>query len=112
MSPAWNMRGRHVDVHIPGLCDVEVAAGLRRGMASGAVPPERAAEALRNYLDLRLIRHGHEALMTRILGLRHNFSAYDATYVALAERLGAALLTGDRALARAIRAHTDLSVLT
>jgi len=101
-----------VDVHVPGLCDVEVGAGLRRGMASGAVAQDRAGEALRNYLDLRLIRHGHASLMARVLALRHNFSAYDATYVALAERLGAPLLTGDRALARAIQAHTSVSVLT
>ncbi|MEO7374697.1 MAG: type II toxin-antitoxin system VapC family toxin [Terrimesophilobacter sp.] len=31
----------------------------------------------------------------------HNLSSYDAAYVALAERLGAPLITGDARLARA-----------
>lgn len=40
-----------------------------------------------------------------------NFSAYDAAYVALAEHLGASLLTADHRLASAARANTNLSVL-
>jgi predicted nucleic acid-binding protein len=46
-----------------------------------------------------------------MLALRDNFSAYDATYVALAERLDAILVTGDAPLARAVRAHLDLEVV-
>jgi predicted nucleic acid-binding protein len=45
-----------------------------------------------------------------MLQLRHNFSAYDATYVALAEQLDAELLTADQRLARAVRAHTSVLV--
>jgi len=45
------------------------------------------------------------------LGLRHNFTAYDATYVALAEALGATLLTADLRLARAVRTHTAVDVM-
>ncbi|GIU99080.1 MAG: hypothetical protein KatS3mg014_0696 [Actinomycetota bacterium] len=47
----------------------------------------------------------------RILDLRANSSAHDATYVALAERLDAALLTGDDGLRRAARSRTRLAVL-
>lgn len=99
------------DLHVPALCDVEVVAGLRRALAHRAVSAERAGLALADYLDLPLTRHGHLTLVPRILELRDNFSAYDATYVALAERLGAAVLTGDEGLRRAIRRHTDLTVL-
>jgi len=49
--------------------------------------------------------------MGRILALRRNFSVYDATYVALAEQLGAALLTADLALARATTAQTRVAIL-
>ena len=56
-------------------------------------------------------RHGHEALLPRVLELRSNFGAYDACYVVLAERLGAELLTADERLARAVRAHTAIGVL-
>jgi len=51
-------------------------------------------------------------LLERILSLRHNFSAYDASYVALAELLDAEIVTADAALARAIRTHSRLRVLS
>ena len=92
---------RETDLHVPELCDVEVTAALRRGALFGALSESRAEEALSDYLDLPLARHGHQTLLPRILGLRANFTSYDAAYVALAERLEAPLLTADRRLARA-----------
>ncbi len=99
LGPA--LTSRETELHVPALCDVEVTAALRRGILLGALAEPRAEQALTAYLDLPLIRHGHQALLPRILGLRANFSAYDATYVALAERLEAPFLTADRRLARA-----------
>ncbi len=99
------------DLHIPALCDVEVAAVLRRYLLAGRLSAHRAAEALKDYLDLPLTRHGHQLLLSRILALRDNFSPYDACYVALAEHLGAALFTADEALTRAARAQLGLPVL-
>jgi len=44
--------------------------------------------------------------MRAVLQLRENFSAYDATYVALADKLGVTrLVTCDESLARALRLH-------
>jgi predicted nucleic acid-binding protein len=100
-----------VDLRVPALCDVEIAAGLRRALLGALVPPERAQLALDHYLLLPLTRHGHQALLGRVLGLRSNFSAYDACYVALAEVLGAELLTADERLSRAVRTHTAVGVL-
>jgi predicted nucleic acid-binding protein len=68
-------------------------------------------EALEDYRDLPLARHAHTELMPRAFGLRFNFTAADAMYVALAEILDAALLTADHALAKSASAHTRLSVL-
>jgi len=99
------------DLHAPALCDVELAAALARFLRAGLLSPERAAEALRDYLDLPLARHGHEALLARIVSLGRNLSVYDATYVALAERLGAGLVTLDGQLARAVTAHSWIPVL-
>jgi predicted nucleic acid-binding protein len=87
---------------------VEVASALRRLLLRGDVSQDRAEQALHDYLDLPLSRSGHRALLGRVLSLRTNFSAYDATYVALAERLGARLLTSDEALARAVQRHTAI----
>jgi predicted nucleic acid-binding protein len=61
----------------------------------------RADQAIEDLLDLRLNRYPHIVLLSRIWELRHNLSAYDAAYVALAERLGASLLSRDRRLASA-----------
>jgi predicted nucleic acid-binding protein len=57
------------------------------------------------------MRHGHQSLLTRVLELRENFTAYDAAYVALAEQLRANLLTADEPLARAVRLLTAITVL-
>lgn len=100
-----------VDLHVPALCDVGVASGLRGAMIRRALTEERAIEALEDYLDLPLTRHGHAASMRRLFDLRANFSAYDATYVALAEVIDAELLTADDRLARAVGAHTGVALV-
>ena len=105
------VRASDADLHVPALCDVEVAAGLRRGLLGGALSEERLAQAVEDYLDLPLTRHGHQQLLSRVLNLSDNFSAYDATYVALAEQLGGELLTADEGLARAARMHTGVATL-
>lgn len=105
------IRAPDAELHVPALCDVEVAAVLRRGLLTARLGPPRAAEALEDYFDLPLTRHGHQRLIERALALRDNFSAYDATYVALAERLGAVLVTADGRLARAARTHLEVEVL-
>lgn len=99
-----------VDLHAPALCDVEVTGALRRALLRGLVSATRAEVALSDYLDLPLRRHGHGALLGRILALRRSFSVHDACYVALAERLRADFLTGDWSLGRAVRAHLGLRV--
>lgn len=104
------VRDPEADLHAPALCDVEVVAALRRGIAQRLFPQARAREALEDYLDLPLTRHGHVGLLARVFELRANFSAYDATYVALAETLKAELLTGDRPLRRAVEAHTRIQL--
>ena len=64
-----------------------------------------------DYVDLPLARHGHLALLPRILGLASTLSAYDATYAALAEALDADLMTADDRMARALSAHTELRLV-
>lgn len=88
-------------LHAPHLLDVEVAQVLRRYSAVGEMDPARAEQGLRYLADLPMIRHPHTFLLGRIWELRHNFTAYDAVYVALAEALSAPLVTRDQRLARA-----------
>lgn len=88
-------------LHVPHLADVEVAQALRRYARDGELDASAAAVALEDLAALDLERHAHEPLLNRIWALRHNLSAYDAVYLALAEALDAVLLTCDARLARA-----------
>jgi len=90
---------RNETLHAPHLLDLEVTQVLRRLAMQGVVSAHRADEAVRDLLDLRITRYPHLLLLTRIWQLRHNFSAYDAAYIVLAEKLGAALVTRDARLA-------------
>ncbi|MGC1449133.1 MAG: type II toxin-antitoxin system VapC family toxin [Candidatus Sulfotelmatobacter sp.] len=92
---------RNETLHTPHLLDLEVVQVLRRLAWQGLVPARRADEAIRDLLDLRMTRYPHPVLVPRIWQLRHNVSAYDAAYIVLAEKLGAALVTRDRRLASA-----------
>lgn len=105
-------RASDIQLHVPALCDVEVVAVFRRLLSRGELSEDRIAESLQDYLDLPLTRHRHEGLLERVLQLRENFSAYDATYVALAEGLGARLATLDGRLAQGVRSHLDLELVT
>jgi predicted nucleic acid-binding protein len=88
-------------LHVPHLADVEVAQALRRYVRDGELDAVSTAAALEDLRALDLERHAHEPLLDRIWALRQNLTAYDATYVALAEVLEATLLTCDGKLARA-----------
>jgi predicted nucleic acid-binding protein len=88
-------------LHAPHLIDLEVAQVFRRLAAAGVITPHRGETALTDLGDLPLRRYPHDLLLPRVWELRHNLTAYDATYVALAEMLGAPLLTRDQRLADA-----------
>lgn len=88
-------------LHAPHLLDVEVAQVLRRLARQDAISSQRANAALRALFQLRIVRHSHTAFLPRVWQLRHNLSAYDAVYVALAELIGAPLITRDSRLAAA-----------
>lgn len=97
-------------LHAPHLLDVEVAHVVRRHARSGALAAPRGRAVLDDLLGLGLRYHAHGPLLPRVWALRENLSAYDATYVALAEALGAPLLTADARLAAApgVRARVEV----
>ena len=97
-------------IHAPALLDLEVAQVLRRYVARGEMTDARAAAAIDTMIMFPVERYSHEPLLARIWELRHNLTAYDAAYVALAEALRAPLLTTDERIAGApgLRATIDL----
>ena len=96
--------GEYRAIHAPHLADTEVLHTLLRLVHREWLSPSRAKLALDDLTDLRLVRHAHAPLGERVWALRDRLSAYDATYVALAEALEATLVTGDTRLARGAEA--------
>ena len=86
-------------LHAPHLLDVEVLQAMRRIVLARDVIPARAEEALEDLGAIDIVRHGHRDLLQRAWELRRAVSGYDAMYLALAEALGATLVTCDRRLA-------------
>ena len=92
-------------MHAPALIDAEISSVVR-GLSSTAKPgvrisAGRALEMLADYAGLRIVRHPMQPLQARAFEMRHDLSAYDAMYVALAGSLGLPLLTDDAELAAA-----------
>ena len=85
----------------PEVVDLEVVSVWRRHVAAKLMPARRAASAVADLADLPLRRSSHQPLLDRIWELRHVVTPYDAAYIALAEALGAVLLTADARLSRA-----------
>ncbi|MUL40212.1 type II toxin-antitoxin system VapC family toxin [Streptomonospora sp. PA3] len=92
-------------VHAPELIDAEVSSVIR-GLSMTAKPAtrisdERARTMLTRYRELHITRYPMVDLQFRCYELRHNLTAYDAMYVALAEALDLPLLTDDAKIAKA-----------
>ena len=99
-------------LHVPHLIDAEVAQALRRLVTASRLPAHDGEGLLSTWSALALVRHALHALLPRVWALRENASAYDATYVALAEALGCALLTADARLARAPGIRCPVTVVS
>lgn len=88
-------------VAVPHVIDAEVAHALRAQVRRDRVGDQIAETVLLRWARLGLRRFGLVGLLPRIWDLRESLSAYDATYVALAEAVGCPLVTADARLARA-----------
>jgi predicted nucleic acid-binding protein len=96
---------------VPYLIDSEVAHALRGQVARGVIAVQVATRALQRWTQLGVSRFAAVGLLPRIWELRENVSAYDATYIALAEQLDCHLVTADARLSRAPGPHCPITVL-
>ena len=95
----------------PHLADSEVANALRARVRRGDLAVQDASRALDTWARLGVERVAAVGMLGRVWELRENLSAYDATYVAVAEALAAPLVTADGRLARAPGPRCTITVV-
>lgn len=87
------------EIAAPHLLDVEVLSVLRGLTFGGRIDLPVAERARADYFAFTIARYEAQPLADRIWQLRKQYTAYDASYLALAEALGATLYTCDAKLA-------------
>lgn len=99
------------DQAAPHLVDPEVLSVIQAKRRAGALDATAAAQAVEDLRAWPGERWSHRPLLERAWALRDNVRSYDALYVALAEALGATLLTLDRRLASApgVECHVEVA---
>jgi predicted nucleic acid-binding protein len=85
----------------PDVLGYEVMNGFRGLCVSKKLSKSQARRALDDWHRLGVETWSLSTVEDRVWALADNLTAYDAAYVALAERLEVPLLTGDRRLATA-----------
>lgn len=98
-------------IHVPHLVDSEIANGLRRMVGARQLPVDAGWTALDRWRHLGMTRYAASGMLARIWEMRDNLSAYDGSYVALAELLDSPLLTADARLSRAPGIRCAVTVL-
>lgn len=92
----------------PDILNIEALQSLRGLQRGGLLTEVRATKAVERLIEGHVARVPTRALLRETWSLRHNLTAYDASYVALARILACPLLTADGPLSRA----PDLGVET
>jgi predicted nucleic acid-binding protein len=85
----------------PSIIDTEVLNALRGLVLRGMLTEADAPDVITKFARMPLRRESIEALRQRVWDLHHNWDAHDASYIALAESLGAEVVTCNKKFARA-----------
>lgn len=99
LETALHERSGQQWLHAPELLDLEVVSALRGLARAGAISARRGLEAVNDLARVRVRRYPHRPFGRMIWALRDELTPYDAAYLALADVLGAKLLTADAGLA-------------
>ena len=108
----WHLNNGAPELHMPQLAVLETMSILRGWLHSGQATIHQAEQALQALTDFPATHWPDDTLCSRVWQLRDNATVYDATYVALAETLGATLLTADRRLARGLKGIAACPIVT
>lgn len=94
-------RSSNLLIVAPTLLSYEITNAFYRAAIAGQISPEQSERLLQNAFSLEITLQGDSELNQRALILARQYTlpaAYDAHYLALAERLNAELWTCDRRL--------------
>ena len=97
------------DIAAPYLIDMEVLSVLRGLLLGHQIDEDTANEAIANFRGFKIERHPERDLVDRVWSLRHEYTTYDASYIALAETLECPLITCDKKLTGHLH-HADVKV--
>lgn len=99
----------YVGLLAPSLMPYEVTNALLVALRKQRIDQARAEEILREFIKLGIPTRELGGLEERAwtLALEHQRTAYDAAYLALAEREGLQLVTGDKRLYHAVKGKVD-----
>jgi predicted nucleic acid-binding protein len=103
-----DLAGRQESLIAPHLIDIEVASALRKLAAGQRIDSHRCEQFLAGLSALPAQRYAHTPLVGRMWELRHNFTAYDAAYIALAEATNSTLYTCDEKLGKGHSARVKI----
>lgn len=92
------LEGLAGEIAAPHLLDIEVLSVLRGLTLGRRIHRPVVDQARTDYFAFAIARYDAQPLSERIWQLRRQYTAYDASYLALAEALGAALYTCDAKL--------------
>ncbi|SFQ51954.1 Predicted nucleic acid-binding protein, contains PIN domain [Amycolatopsis arida] len=109
-EPALRHRLHTSSLVAPERIDLEIVHFLRKTTRLAPNTAEQATHIVRSLPQAPITRVPHRSLVDRIWTLRHAVTAYDAAYVALAERLDAPLVTTDAKLAHSNGHHAKIEL--
>jgi predicted nucleic acid-binding protein len=104
--------GRDPEWAAPQHWKVEVFSVMRGLALGGKITDELASRSVGRIPRLGVDTVAVDDLLTRMWQIRANISAYDATYVALAESRNLTLVTADAKLARAATGYCRVELIT
>lgn len=90
-----------LEFHAPVLLPYELTNAVRSAVVNDRIPAAVAAEALTILLEAPIELHETDPLAALEIALRIGASGYDASYVALAARLGVECWSADQPLVQA-----------
>ena len=94
-----------IALHAPDLIDYEFVNAMWVAGKIGRISVEDRDTAVKNFLDIEIIKTDIENLFETILtfSTEHNRSCYDASYLALSAIIGAPFVTSDKKLYNAVK---------